>query len=48
MTYNLFLDDERFPIQVSWMRSTLYKFDVWNIVRTGEDFKLFVIKTLKF
>lgn len=44
---NLFLDDERFPIQVSWMRSTLYKFDVWNIVRTGEEFKLFVIKNIK-
>lgn len=34
MTWNLFIDDERFPVNVTWGNSSFYSQHPWTIART--------------
>jgi len=34
MTWNLFIDEERFPVNVTWGNETFYSIHPWTIART--------------
>lgn len=47
MTWNLFIDDERFPSNVTWGNETFYKQFPWTIARNMAQVQS-LIKTYRF